>query len=64
MRVTIDRNMCCGHALCVDEAPEVFEIADDGIAVLLIEDPGEELRKKIESAVRLCPEMAIGVFDR
>ena len=40
-------------------APEVFDVRDDGYLYILIEEPGEELRAKVEEAVRLCPTQAI-----
>lgn len=32
MKVWIDGEMCIGVALCADKCPEVFAMADDGIA--------------------------------
>jgi len=41
-------------------APEVFDIGDDDDVVSLVNDePGEELRAKVEEAVRNCPVAAI-----
>jgi ferredoxin len=59
MKVMVDPDRCEGHARCVELAPEVFALNDDGLSVVLLEHPGEELRAKVEAAVRLCPRQAI-----
>ena len=30
LKITLDRDLCQGHAVCVGEAPDVFRIGDDG----------------------------------
>jgi ferredoxin len=40
-------------------APEVFEVRDDDFLYVLQENPPEELRSKVEEAVRRCPKQAI-----
>jgi ferredoxin len=44
-------------------APEVFEVRDDDLLYVLDENPPEELRSKIEAAVRTCPKNAISIED-
>lgn len=61
MRVIVDHDRCEGNVRCVNAAPEVFELRDDDKAYVLIELPGEELRAKVERAVRLCPRQAITI---
>lgn len=63
MRVSIDLDLCQGHGVCASEAPEVFEVAEDGRAILLLEDPPEELRPKLADALRYCPTGAISVAE-
>jgi len=63
MRVIIDYDMCEGHAMCVLAAPEVFEVGSDDRAVILNALPGEQLRHKVESAVRSCPKQALKIED-
>ena len=63
MKVSVDHDQCEGHARCMAAAPEVFEVRDDDKSYVLIEQPGEELRPKIERAARLCPRQAITVTD-
>lgn len=61
MRVTVDLKLCQGYANCVDAAPEVFDIGDNGLAVLLQEEPGPELAHAAHEAERLCPVRAIAI---
>ena len=44
-------------------APEVFEVRDDDFLYVLQENPPEELRGKVEEAVRRCPKQAITLED-
>ena len=61
MKVVVDFEVCQSHGLCTQAAPEVFEIRDDGFLYLLQENPGEELRRKLEKAIRECPTEAISI---
>ena len=61
MKITVNFDMCQSNALCMSVAPEVFEVRDDGFLYILNENPGEELRAKMDEAVRLCPTQAITV---
>ncbi len=61
MRVLVDFDLCESNALCVQAAPEVFEVRDDDFLYLLDEDPAEDLRAKVEAAARVCPKQAITI---
>lgn len=63
MKVQVDHDLCEGNALCMKVCAEVFEVRDDDRAHLLIERPGEELRAKVEAAVRRCPRQAISILN-
>jgi ferredoxin len=63
MRVVVDFALCESNALCVDVAPEVFEIRDDDRLYVLNETPPEELRAKVLAAARVCPKQAIKIKD-
>ena len=63
MKVVVDMNVCESNALCMGVAPEVFEVGDDDVLRLLDENPPEELRSKVEEAVRICPKQAISIED-
>jgi len=60
MRVELDEPKCVASGQCVVAAPEVFDQRDeDGIAVLLVEDPGAEMLDGVREAVAVCPAAAI-----
>jgi len=63
MRVVVDYDLCESNALCMGVAPEVFEVRDDDNLYILNENPPEEMRDKVEQAVRLCPKAAISIQD-
>jgi ferredoxin len=64
MRVEVDWDACESNALCMAAAPEVFEVRDDDFLYLLIEgDIPDELRAKVEEAVRVCPKQALKLVD-
>ncbi|GAA2847300.1 ferredoxin [Pseudonocardia halophobica] len=55
----MDFDLCESNALCMAAAPEVFEVREDDFLYILDENPPEELRGKVEEAVRACPKAAI-----
>ncbi len=61
MRVIVDYDKCESNAMCMAIAPEVFEVRDDDFLYVLIDEPGEELRAKVEQAVKLCPKQALSL---
>jgi len=58
LKITLDRDLCQGHAVCVGEAPDVFRIGDDG-KVELITQPSLEHYGKVHAAEQYCPTRAI-----
>jgi len=62
-KVLVDLNVCDLHGICVEAAPEVFEMGDDGVLRVLIEMPPESLRAKVDAAVRECPTGAISIKE-
>jgi ferredoxin len=63
MKVVVDYDLCESNAVCMGIAPEVFEVRDDDFLYILQENPPEELRAKVEEAVRMCPKQAIALED-
>jgi ferredoxin len=59
VKVRVDPDLCEGHAKCQAAAPEVFRLGDDDLSVVIVDDVPEELRPKVERAIRLCPRQAI-----
>lgn len=64
MRVTADRDLCIAAGQCVLTAPEVFDQRDeDGLVVLLREEPSAEQAADVRLAVSMCPSRAITVRE-
>jgi len=61
MKIVIDYDLCEANAICMGIAPEVFEVREDDNLYILQEEPAEELRPKMEEAVRRCPKQAISI---
>lgn len=62
-RVVVDFDKCESNALCMAAAPEVFEVREDDFLYVLQEEPADDLRAKVEEAVRVCPKQAITIAD-
>ena len=61
MKIVIDYDLCEANAVCMDICPECFRVEEDDSLTVLIESPPENLRSKVEEAVRLCPRQAISL---
>ena len=59
MRVVVDHDLCEGHGKCQMSAPEVFRLGEDDQSHVLLEDVSDNLRPKVDRAIRLCPRQAI-----
>jgi len=60
MKVSINEDLCEGHARCQSAAPEVFEVREDLSYVKpSMETVPPELQVKVERAARLCPRQAV-----
>jgi sterol 14-demethylase len=60
-RISVDLDLCQGHAACVGEAPEVFRVDGLGKVRLLDPTPDASLSRKVEAAQRYCPTRAIRI---
>jgi ferredoxin len=63
MHVNVDYDLCDSNAICMGILPEVFEVRDDGFLYILNEDPGEDLRARLQESVRACPTQAISISE-
>lgn len=63
MRVVVDFDLCESNGLCVASAPEIFRLDDDDFLHVLEEEPADELREKVETAVFRCPKRALSLVD-
>ena len=67
MRVVVDLDLCQGHGVCQNEAPEIFRVVDragDYARVeVILERPPEEMRAQAEAAARYCPNRVITIAE-
>ena len=61
MKIIADRERCEGHGLCADTAPDVYDLDDDAVVVLLHEDVPPALERKAEAGGRVCPVAALRI---
>ena len=64
MRVEIDHERCLGHGRCAALCPEVFDLDDSGLGVVLAPDVPTELSARVIQAEMNCPEGAVRVTER
>lgn len=60
-KVKVDFDLCQGHATCMTEAPEIFEVNDTGELTVLQENPSLDLLDKAKKAEKYCPTKAIKI---
>jgi ferredoxin len=63
MKVVVDYDLCEANAVCMGIAPEVFRVEEDDTLTVLMENPPQNLRSKLEDAVRLCPKQALSIDE-
>jgi ferredoxin len=61
MKIKVDLDLCQSHGLCVEVAPEVFELRDDGFLYIVNEAPDGSDQHKLEKAALECPTGAIAL---
>ena len=61
MKVVVDRGLCEAHGVCMSIEPEIFDLGDDDLLVILDESPPEAKRPLIEQAVIRCPRQALSL---
>ena len=63
MRIIVDYDLCESNALCMAEAPEVFEVRSDDFMYVLTENPTPEQEAAVRKAASVCPKQAIKLVD-
>lgn len=61
MKASIDRDGCIGCGLCADTCPEVFRMADDGLAEAYVDTVPSEVEDSAVEAQDSCPVSVITV---
>jgi ferredoxin len=64
LKVSVDQDKCIAGGECAFAVPEVFDQREeDGVVVLLTDEPDESLNEAVLDAARFCPAMAIKVEE-
>jgi ferredoxin len=62
-RIVVDRDLCASTGGCEALAPDVFEIGDDGVLVVLTPDPAAADLPDVRNAVQACPTRALRLLQ-
>ncbi|MEM8925819.1 MAG: ferredoxin [Actinomycetota bacterium] len=63
MKVVVDFDLCESNAVCMDMAPEVFEVRDDDFLYVLNETPPDDMHDMVRDAADRCPKQAIRIEE-
>jgi ferredoxin len=63
MLISVESSVCVGAGQCALVAGEVFDQDDDGIVVLLEEQPDASYHAVARRAASLCPARAITISE-
>jgi ferredoxin len=64
MKVVVDQDKCASSGNCVMQAPTIFDQRDeDGVVVLLAENPPAEQAENARKAAASCPALAISIEE-
>jgi ferredoxin len=63
VKAVVDRDACTGCELCVETCPDVFEMDDEGIAVVKVDEVPAEAAETCREAAADCPSDAISIVE-
>ena len=63
MKVHVNPDICAGFGICTGIAPEVFELHEDGYAVVLVSEVMPEDEDTLRRAESQCPARAISISE-
>jgi ferredoxin len=64
MKMIVDQDKCASSGNCVMHAPEIFDqCEEDGVVVLLNENPPTEQAENAHKAAAGCPAAAIHIEE-
>jgi ferredoxin len=63
MKVHVDKDVCAGFGVCVGLCPEVFELHDDGYAIVRVGEVPQQYQDAVNAAVNQCPARAISISE-
>ncbi len=63
MKVHVNPDICAGFGICTGIAPHVFELHEDGYAVVLVGEVAPEDEDAMRRAESQCPSRAISISE-
>lgn len=64
MKINVDLDKCIGAGLCAVANPKVFvQNEDDGLVIVLDENPPPDQHDLVREAARLCPALVIKLSE-
>ena len=63
VRVQVDREACEANAICAGLVPEVFEVDDEDVLHIKVDEVPAGQADAVRHAVRSCPKAALSVSD-
>ena len=63
MKVHVNSEICSGFGICLGIAPHVFELHEDGYAIVLVSEVKPEDEDSMHRAVSQCPAQAISLSE-
>lgn len=67
MKVSISRDLCCGAQTCVETAPRIFSLNDEGFNALVDQDAPMAVpanrEEEAREGVAACPKSALKIEE-
>lgn len=63
MRVIVDRDSCEANGVCAELVPEVFEVDDEDLLHIGVDEVPGGLADAVRLAVRSCPKAALSLEE-
>lgn len=63
MKVTVQPSLCQGHARCLAEGPDVYELDEVGYNSTDVDPVPADLEDQARRGALSCPEMALTVVE-
>jgi len=63
MKVHINPDICAGFGICLGIAPDMFELHEDGYAIVLASEIKPEDEDDMRRAASQCPSRAISISE-
>lgn len=64
VKISLDRSMCAGHAMCNAVAPELFPLDDEGYSILEPHVVAAGDVQRARDGVAACPEGALSIDEQ